>query len=259
MRKQVIIVENHHEVLDAWSKENKQNVITLDYHTDSHPAFLNFSYHRAIAQLKETDPQFLSLKKQIIAGAFSPYMTTRDISQVITQLKHDEHIDFATTTGIINKSFCLAKCDGNNAFINNNIFNIDTNSSAYEDQKIIEYTPTCTPTCTRAPHNDYCIIDIARDSVSNAVLTDAIDKFNKIEPNLLSQYILDIDCDYFTSAASLWDIKSPELKVLKEIIEGATIITIAKESRCVEACRIENDNITSEEICGWLNDLINSI
>lgn len=259
MRKQIITVENHHEVLDAWSRENKQNVITLDYHTDSHPAFLNSSYHRATATLKETNPQFQSLQKKITIEAFSEYMRTQDITLAIAQLKHDEHIDFATTVEIINKSFCLAKHDGNNSNINNNIFNIEKNSFAYNNQKIIEYTPTCTPTCTRTPHNDYCTIDIARDSVSNAVLNDAITRFKQIEPNLLNQYILDIDCDYFTSTDSLLDIKSPELTVFKKMIAGATIITIAKESRCVEACRIEYDTVTSEEIYSWLNELINRI
>ena len=46
-KKKLYIVENHHEVLEAWGiyKNQNLNVITLDTHTDTKLCFENYCYH----------------------------------------------------------------------------------------------------------------------------------------------------------------------------------------------------------------------
>lgn len=257
MEKDVAIVQHHHEVLESWCRASGQNVIHLDYHTDSHSALLYYSYYEARKRLgAENHPQASKMQQKIVDEEIALYQKTKDIRRVIKLLRNDEHIDFAVRTGIISRSFALAKEDGYNFNSNENVFSIERQYPEYRHQKIMEYCPTCVPGCQRTPHNDACSIDVAASSIDDAVLRTAISKFIQYEPNLLDNFILDIDCDYFTSAKSL---TPSSMSVFQDLIKRSTLVTIALEPDFVRMCRLEHETITSDVICSRILSIIKSL
>lgn len=257
MEKDVTIVEHHHEVLEAWCRTSGHNVITLDYHTDSYTALLNYSHYEAVKSLgADSHPDFPEMRRRIADDEIASYRQTKDIRRAISLLKFDEHIDFAVRAGIINRSFALVKHDGYNSTVNDNVYSIERQHPKYRGQKIMEYQPTCLPGCKREPHNDDCWIDVSSNSIDDVVLGGAISKFSEYEPNLLTDFILDIDCDYFTSIRSL---TPHSMSIFKDLIKRSTLITIALESSCVELCRLDHETITSQMICDRILGIIKSI
>lgn len=76
-------------------------------------------------------------------------------------------------------------------------------------------------------------------ALSDDFLSNAISFFERIDPNCLDQYILDIDLDYICTMYT-FDI---DLTALKSLIKNAAAITIAKESNCV---KLESDSFKGE-------------
>ena len=78
----IYIVEKHHEVLEAWEKYQGYNIITLDTHKDTQLCFTgkNLNREQGINDYKNSN---------------------KSIAQIIENLKNDEHIDFATSSGMI--------------------------------------------------------------------------------------------------------------------------------------------------------------
>lgn len=257
MEKDVTVVRRHHEVIDAWCRTSGHNVITLDYHTDSRSALLDYSYHEAVKRLgSDRHPDFWQMHRGITEDEIALYRKTKDIGRVISLLKFDEHIDFAVRAGIINRSFALVKEDGYNSTVNDNVYSIQREHPEYRAQKIMEYRPTCVPGCRREAHNDDCWVEVSWNSIDDVLLGDAISKFSQYEPDVFEGFILDIDCDYFTSFRSL---TPSSMNIFKELIKRSTLITIALEPECVELLRLEHETITSQVICDRILDIIKSI
>jgi hypothetical protein len=107
--KDVYTVESHHYALLPWSiirsKSNSApNLISLDHHTDAHPAFFRY-VHRENPRLQFSDPQNQSLRAQLIAEI--NWREEQTVRTAIERLFHDEHIQTATLAGIINYAFVI--------------------------------------------------------------------------------------------------------------------------------------------------------
>ncbi|MDY0051008.1 MAG: UPF0489 family protein [Aliarcobacter sp.] len=223
--KKIYIVENHHEVLEAWEiyKNQNFNVITLDTHTDTKLCFENYCYHNT------------TTSNILIYNYNNNYI---DIKDIITKLKNDEHIDFAVKSGIVNKVFVISYNTSYN-MSNTNIFSEEPTN--YNNQPIIEYDNFTTLTCEDSYIHSRTI------ALTPKVLNDATNYFSSLDKNYANKYILDIDLDYICTMYAF----DEDLSEFKNLIKNAEIITIAKESSFVkyenETMKIEFDSKTDDE------------
>ena len=70
-----------------------------------------------------------------------------------------------------------------------------------------------------------------------------------------SQYVLDIDLDYFHSDES---IKPKDSKTFNSLIRNAQALTVAMERGCVETLKLEGEQIDSEILLVQLLDHIHN-
>ena len=207
--KKLYIVENHHEVLEAWEKYKNQkiNVITLDTHTDTKLCFENYCYHNT------------TTSSTILINNYNN--NTIDIKNIISKLKNDEHIDFAVRSGIVNKVFVISY-NTSYSIGNANIFSEEPNN--YNNQLIIEYNNFTTLT------SEDSYIHSRTIALTPKVLNDATNYFSSLDKNYANKYILDIDLDYICTMYAF----DEDLSKFKELIQNAELITIAKEPSFVK-------------------------
>lgn len=254
--KEIFIVQSHNQVLEAWEASPGLNVFSLDYHTDTKAAFHNYSYWRADSEMKSGrcgnhEERLHELTEEKV----SQYLHGQiNINQVNDNLKHDEHLDFAVRTDMVNIVFVLTT-NKNTSSSNPNV-HIAEGSEAYGNQRIIEFSPLCVPGCSKKTHDNECLGLRADSSIEDSFLLDAISHAESFKSSFFENYILDIDCDYFNTEKSL----HPEnFEVFKKMIRNSRMITIALEPECVKICRHEGSGLTSEIILNRLLSLIEEI
>ena len=215
----IYIVEKHHEVLEAWEKYQGYNIITLDTHKDTQLCFTgkNLDREQGINDYKNSN---------------------KSIAQIIENLKNDEHIDFATSSGIINKVFTITHDVSSNKNENPNTCNKDgIKQNGYKEEPIIQYKNVDYVNNNYPTEGTYTYTRI--HALSDDFLSNAISFFKEIDSNCLDQYILDIDLDYICTMYAF----DTDLTVLKSLIKNAAAITIAKETHCVKTV---NENFKAE-------------
>ena len=247
--KKLYIVENHHEVLEAWEKYKNQkiNVITLDTHTDTKLCFENYCYHNT------------TTSSTILINNYNN--NTIDIKNIISKLKNDEHIDFAVRSGIVNKVFVISY-NTSYSIGNANIFSEEPNN--YNNQLIIEYNNFTTLT------SEDSYIHSRTIALTPKVLNDATNYFSSLDKNYANKYILDIDLDYICTMYAF----DEDLSKFKELIKNAELITIAKEPSFVkyengvmklefnsktDDIKYKNEKLDAENILHKILDIISNI
>lgn len=250
--KEIYIVRSHNQVLEAWNLYIKPNVFSIDFHTDTKIAFKNYAYWRAYSEVKNKKCSSLpkreiSLRNEKITQFLEKKISLNHIND---NLKHDEHIDFAVKTDIVNKVFILAK-NSNITSSNSNVY-LANRDKSYNNQAIIEYSYNfSTSDISDITKKKYS----SDNSIEAYVLMDAIRKAEIIEKDFFDNYILDIDCDYFNSEESL---KPKNIDVFIRLLKNAKCITIALEPECVKICRLKDSKLTSDVILDNLIKIIKS-
>ena len=72
MPTQVYTYEDHHHVLKTWNLLNKCNVISFDYHTDTHLAFQYYSFYK-YDEKGHSQERHLQLAKQERSNLISKF------------------------------------------------------------------------------------------------------------------------------------------------------------------------------------------
>jgi hypothetical protein len=247
--KKVFVYNSHHEAIEAWEKIPGCNLLSFDYHTDTHPAFLKYSYFEArkklgINELDSCNEEASKLQEEVKRQLFEEYMLDKNITRAINKLAYDEHIDFSISTNIIHNAYILCKQDGGFR-INDKVIGIDRPLIQSNGKRIFEYSPVCIPICKKTPHDDECIKLLADNAINDVLLNDVIQKFMCWGFSFSHPFILDFDCDYFNTKESLNPVS---WLVIRELIKRSVIITIALEENCVEDLRLEGEDITSTSI-----------
>ena len=251
--KDLYIVSSHNQVLEAWEVAPGLNVFSLDYHTDTRDAFQNYSYWRADSEAKagkcgNQDTRTDELKgekiRQYLDGRIS-------MDQINDNLRHDEHIDFAVRTNLINLAFILST-NRNETSSNPNVF-IDDSDATYQNQRIIEYSPSCVPDCRNGMHEGACMTLRADSVIEDFFLTEAVSRAGFFNSDFFEHYILDIDCDYFNTDQSLFPGR---MDVFLRLIREASFLTIALEPECVKICRHDDCGLTCDTILQRLIEII---
>jgi hypothetical protein len=251
--KNIYIVESHNQVLEAWETCKHLNVFSLDYHTDTKEAFHTYSYWRADSEIKSGEQRNFEVRKQELTEMkMSQYQKKQStIKKINNNLRHDEHIDFAVKTNMVNTAFILSK-NKNPRSSNPRVYLAD-GPEPYKNQRIIEYSPSCIPSCPKESHDEMCHRIRADYSLEDLVLQDAIDQAKFLIPSFFDNFILDIDCDYFNTKKSLYP---EDFTCFKSLIRQSEFITIALEPECVKICRLRDSNLTSKIILEGLISLI---
>lgn len=259
-KQKIDIVEEHHHVLEFWEKYKGYNVITLDSHKDTMNCFCDYLGN---------NPQ--NTREELINRYINDNM---NISEVIKILRHDEHIDFAIKSKMINKVFAIAyvfdeKYENSNTFHKEDL---GASQNIYNNEPIIQYNNrNYLNSIYDYENNKYPPesqeVFIRKHALSNEVLDDAVNFFKAIEPNCLDKYILDIDLDYICTIYAF----DTDLTTFKNLIKNAAAITIAKESNCVkdvserfiveldedtENKKYLKENLTAEQILNSLLEVI---
>ncbi|MBO5762477.1 MAG: UPF0489 family protein [Lentisphaeria bacterium] len=200
--KKIFLVEDHHHVLLPWAELRRRSgqaftTLTLDHHTDTLPAFTHYAEVHA-------EP-----------GAFFPadFNKEAEIRQRLSLLRHDEHIDFATRTGIVDQAYLFTHVN----------FSISTNPAIHIYHEF--------------PGEDPALLEqYYAQALETPFLRHLFDLAAMEFPP--AGFVLDIDLDYFKTPRS---VAPEDPGVFYELIRRAQAITISRETDWVRLLNMDYD------------------
>lgn len=263
--KDIYVVDDHHQALAPWalirrSLGSAPNLITIDHHTDVHEAFLGHAH----LETMESDDDVWALARELTKAI--DFRDDRSLLWAIERLRHDEHIDAATMSGILAYAFCIQLSDsGGNPSIEEQAYVADRQARwpeppthsppcrpmTYEDPEnhIFVIPHDCAIGCTRMPHNDDCVVEHANMIIESIYLDDQLARGGEMSrcvgiPHLEAQpYILDIDLDAFHSRKA---IGPTDPTSFYRLIRNAVAITVATEAECVDELKLDGEPIDAD-------------
>jgi hypothetical protein len=270
--KPIAIFESHHFALLPWQRwAEKQNdpvrVLSLDYHTDKHKAFLRYG-HGGLALAAKDGDKLAECARQKRLMNFNA-KDSNSVAQAILDLRHDEHIDAAINGKILDLAFVISYEDQDYISSNEQLeFDRRWQHLCYLEkmQKGLERpsqdnsSTYCMPPNRivilkdDTPRNDQKELQRWRDQVIDTMFLEG--RLQLIEricqtsgiPGLFDlPFILDIDLDAFNTKKSV----SPcNTSVFFELIRRSIGITVARETACVKECRLHKRGPTAR----WLEE-----
>ncbi|MEW6203207.1 MAG: UPF0489 family protein [bacterium] len=271
--KNIFIVENHHEVLLAWARYRRKLdksaiLITLDHHTDAYPGFTRHAYRTLKEKNIFSGDERENLKTKLISEIL--FDNDESVQNSIDNLSHDEHIDAAIRSKIVKAAFIINYDHPGDYPESIEVrryreLNSPLNRMYLEDkpkypERPFHYPvsedhmyfidPECHSSCRKDCHDDKCTrphYDEALETVFLAkklqIIFEMACTSGEFQSLIDENYILDIDLDYFHTEKSI----IPYCPCMfYELIRKAGIITIAKESECVDELKLEGENVCSE-------------
>lgn len=271
--KDIFVVETHHHALAAWALIRRTsvqppNLITIDHHTDTDEAFRGFAcVERYEGRADDEEALHESLRVPI------DWKDDTSLQAAIAKLRHDEHIDAATLSGVLDQAYCIQLSDSvgyqsmeQESYVADRkarwpappTLPLPTRPMTYAPaaDRIYVIPAPCYIGCETRPHNDECVTRHALEIVEARYLEDQLERGSEISrcfglPNIESApYILDIDLDAFHSRKA---ITPDDPSTLHRLIRNAVAITIATEPECVEELwHDEDDRMDSDELLAEL-------
>lgn len=271
--KDIYVVDDHHKALAAWALIRRAltaapNLITIDHHTDTYEAFLGHAHWEAY-EGRVTDQEAFRLSQV----AEIDWRSDECVAKAVVNLKHDEHIDAATSAGVLDNAFCIQLSDSGAtpsieklAFDKSMEENWPNPPTAPRPERPMTYSPAvnriyalpfdCFIGCQAKPHNDECHVRQSDEIIEARYLDDQlqrgaeISKFVGLLDLETAPYILDIDLDAFHSRRA---ITPQDPSTFYRLIKNAVAITIATEAECVEDLWLDDDDQMAA------NDLLNEL
>lgn len=263
--KDVYIVDDHHYALAPWALVRRRlgrapNLITIDHHTDVYEAFLGHTN----LETWESGGDALALARELVKGI--DWRDDQSLVWAIERLRHDEHIDAATLSGILNYAFCIQLSDsGGNPSIEGLAYDADRQARwpqpptlppprrpmTYADPEnhIFVISHDCAIGCNRMPHNDDCVVEHGNMIIESIYLDDQLARGAEMSrcvgiDDIESQpYILDIDLDAFHSRQA---IDPADRTTFYRLIRNAVAITVATEAECVDEHKFNGEAIDAD-------------
>ena len=257
--KKIYIFEEHNYAILPWnemteSTKIKPYLLTLDYHTDTHDAFLNYIYFNHNSNLQKNHLKSLELCNKM----------KEDFYTYVKLLKNDEHIDAAIKAGIISHCYVIQNSNSMSTISieENNYIKLDhfTKLDMSYPQPPYSYiipknkifitpSPYCDSTCVKKTHDEECDKKNADKAIESYNLSRCFSYINQMSITSgigclkNTPFILDIDLDYFNTEKS---IHPDDISFFYNLIRNSIGITIAKESVCVNMLKKEGENINSD-------------
>lgn len=263
--KDVYIVDDHHYALAPWALIRRHlgrspNLITLDHHTDVHEAFLGHAH----LETYENGGDAWALAKDLVNRI--DWQDDQSLLWAVEHLRHDEHVDAATLSGILNYAFCIQLSDhGGNPSIEQQEYDADRQARwpqppklppphrpmNYEDpaNHIFVISHDCAIGCSRMPHNDDCVVEHGNMVIESIYLDDQLARGAEMSrcvgiDHLESQpYILDIDLDAFHSRQA---IEPADRTTFYRLIRNAVAVSVATEAECVVELKFDGEAIDAD-------------
>ncbi|MBX6746351.1 MAG: UPF0489 family protein [Acetobacteraceae bacterium] len=265
--KPVAIFRSHHYALLPWQRwaaaeSEPVRILSLDYHTDKHRAFLRYGYRTAVEDCDDRDAVAEQARRTRLEALSA--RDTGSVAAAVLDLQHDEHIDAALRSGIIDLAFVASHEDQGYLPSNEQLAfdrewqhldfvemqirglvrpnqNASSTYSIPESRLIILDDDTPRPDEAAYRHWRNQVID-------GQFLKDRLDLIERIcrtgsVPHLFElPFILDIDLDAFNTRQSM----SPEdASVFYDLIRRSIGVTIAQEPNCVRECQIDGERLTA--------------
>lgn len=263
--KDVYVVDDHHYALAPWALMRRRlgrapNLITLDHHTDVHEAFLGHAH----LETYESGGDAWALARDLVKRI--DWQNDQSLLWAIERLRHDEHIDAATLSGVLNYAFCIQLSDhGGNPSIEQQEYDADRQARwpqptklppprrpmTYEDpaNHIFVISHDCAIGCNRMPHNDDCVVEHGNMVIESIYLDDQLTRGTEMSRSVgidhleAQPYILDIDLDVFHSRQA---IEPADRTTFYRLIRNAVAITVATEAECVEELKFDGEAIDAD-------------
>ncbi len=267
--KNIYIVDDHHKALAAWAierrlLENPLNLLTIDHHTDVYEAFLGHASTYQGLYNHNTDVEGLRLELLEKIN----WKSDDSLLSAIELLKHDEHINAGTMSGVLGAAFCIQLSDdGGTQSVEESEyerqvaenFRVGAPSNP-APQRPMSYVPTpdniyvisfdCAIGCHKQPYDDECAVHHASEIIEARYLDDQLIRGAEILHTLgmgdleREPYILDIDLDAFHTKRAI-EPKDPS--TFYRLIRNAVAITIATEAECVEELWLDDDFVLDSD------------
>ena len=262
----VYVVEAHHCVLIPWAIERRKlaaapNLITLDHHTDTRPAFLGYAFG---AQSEGTEEERRG-KREAMCEELN-WSNDDALERAVLKLRNDEHIDAATTAGILNCAYIIQLCNhsGTLSVQEREYFerkygtfpwkeDVDPPSRPFTYElpknRIFELGSICAIGCDKSPHDDDCLKKHYDQVLETVYLEDHLFRASEMARSTgLSSigqgpYLLDLDLDYFHTEAA---VRPTDPAAFHNLIRNATAITIATEPMFVANMKLEGEDIDAD-------------
>ncbi len=237
MKKRVYITMSHHHVIKEWFRYQQTGVhlLSFDYHTDFHEAFIRQNWNPLTHSCENNRTQYLT-----------KHIPCQDVNAAIKDLKNDEHIDFAIRSGMIEKAFVFSHDSNPGA----RVLSVPNREKLDVQAQIVSYCEVWHPLATPLPYDDSTEANMSKIVTTDAVLNEVVKTFCQYGFNQ-ANYILDFDCDFIRDKDAM---THGNLQTLKNLIDGAKAITIAREPSCVDEC--SKHTLSYGEVEDWLVALI---
>ncbi|MCC6809223.1 MAG: UPF0489 family protein [Deltaproteobacteria bacterium] len=245
-QKRVYTREQHHNVLEAWADARDEAgaplaLISFDYHTDTLPAFadeVSRRYKKQHAELPARDVRDALCADEHARIDWSDRTALKD---AVMRLSHDEHIDAAVRAGILGPAFVVLGC--------------------YEPGSVPPWATVIVPPCPLAhtgAHDAECTLAFCNALLEDHVLQPIVARVEAAlgAPIDRSDYILDVDLDYFRTARGIAPTAGA---VFDRLIRHARLITVAEEPGCVGMLRLKGESIIASELLAALYDRIAAV
>lgn len=256
------VFEDHAVALKAWAEilleaDGPMLLLTLDSHTDTRKAFSSYACRRS-SSTSWHDVDDIIDEKIDLCNVKNP----KSLDIHIQNLKNDEHISAAIRLGLFDAAIVLAYNGLSSGTCSIELEEVGYAMCSDEDvaprphtyevpEDKIFYLPNfCAPCCQRVPHDDECTRVHADHAIESDHLKECLSHADEMivsvgrtEGLYESDFILDIDLDYFTTEQSL---RPKEVEEFHRLVKAACAITIATEPSFVESMRQEDETITAD-------------
>lgn len=266
--KPVVLFEKHHYALLPWNDWASDlavppRLLSIDYHTDSHPAFLGLGCAEAGGVGRSEAADRCSVRRLAQLNRADPL----SVEAAVRDLRYDEHIDAALQAGILDIAFLVSREQQGYLRADEQIA-LDRQWEKLDPVerliRINERPFAAPPYSYTLPDNRLVILDDRdawhdpaserawRDGVlESRFLAGRLALIDRIcttagVPRLFEMpFILDIDLDAFNTRQA---IAPADPVVFYDLVRRAVGITIAQEPGCVDSCQLDGEGLTA----AWL-------
>lgn len=273
--KRVYLFEAHHFAMLPWARLSveageRPRLLTLDFHTDTMKAFRK----KAFRNIGGHTPahELLAEERERLVRQIDRH-DEGSVLRAVADLHHDEHIDAAIRSGILDVAFVIAFQDAGHIVSVEQSQN-DANPPHTEiSVDGIQHRFPLPPVRAEGPFTyqiptdrivilekrlDYEWLPSRRDrknrayrnaAIESAFLRDRLLLIDRIcitagVPRLFERpFILDIDLDYFNTERA---VQPADAAVFFDLVRRSQAMTVALESACVRNLRLPRERITSE-------------
>lgn len=269
--KDVYLVSAHHEALEAWAEIRRAldvapDLISLDQHTDTLAPFQSYVTARQECDDEWNDDGAAAARQALVEQI--DFRDNATVREAIMCLQHDEHVQAATRSGIIDLAF---------------VFSIEGSQtrSEQEEQRIGTFRggnkpppPPSGPNRYRLPNDGIFVIPFdchigcntsTHDASCYRALSDQVLETSLLERQIkiasemslssrnvvlrTKPYVLDLDLDTFHTYRSLSPIDSV---LFHKLISGAQAVTIAIEGQWTSDLWLEDSDAPIDDMLSSL-------